>query len=142
MGLMSKRKGAVAERELSAELRRIGFTDARRGQQYHGGPDSPDVVGVEGCHLEAKRCEALRLYEALDQAVSEAPIGSVPVVAHRRNRRPWVLILHLDHSVSFACRLLLGLGYRVIPPHRTSLGGYPVHGEDGKALGVEWEARA
>lgn len=117
--MKSKRKGKDGELDLSGELRRLGFIDARRGVQYHGGPDSPDVVGVEGVHLEVKRCEKLSLYEALDQAMSEAPVGSVPVVVHRRNRKPWLVIVPLDLTVSFAIRWLNALDYEVRRPSVT-----------------------
>ena len=39
----SNRKGKVGEREWASECRAQGF-DARRGQQYCGNPDAPDVV--------------------------------------------------------------------------------------------------
>jgi Holliday junction resolvase len=134
MSAMQRRKGANGERELSAELRRLGFADARRGQQFSG-IEGRDVVGIEGLHLESKRTERLSLYPAMTQAERDAAVGDVPVVCHRANRRPWVAIVQLDHAVSFAQRLLRGLGYRILPP------ALPVHGEDGRALGVEWEAR-
>jgi hypothetical protein len=43
IGMDSRRKGKVGEREFAALLREHGF-DARRGVQYSGGVDSPDVV--------------------------------------------------------------------------------------------------
>jgi Holliday junction resolvase len=39
----SRNKGKVGEREFASLLREHGF-DARRGQQFSGSPDSPDVV--------------------------------------------------------------------------------------------------
>jgi Holliday junction resolvase len=126
---LSRRKGKDAELELAAELRRIGFTDARRGVQYQGGPNSPDVCGVEGVHLEVKRVEQLSLYAALDQAVSEAPEGAVPVVVHRRSRRPWVMIVPLDCAVPFAIRWLRALGYEVRAPGREAGLGKPAGAE-------------
>lgn len=117
-----RNKGKSGEQEIARELRRLGFTDARRGVQFQGGPDSPDVCGVEGLHLEVKRTEQLSLYAAMEQAMSEAAVGDVPIVLHRRNRRPWLCVLHLDHAVSFSCRLLRALGYRVIAPGEDSVG--------------------
>lgn len=93
----SRAKGKVGELELAAFLRENGFEDAKRGVQYHGGGDSPDVVGVPGVHFEGKRTERLDLYAALEQAQRDsAGTGRIPVVAHRRNRRQWVAILPLD----------------------------------------------
>lgn len=97
----SRQKGKVGELELSKYLREHGFTDARRGVQYAGGADSPDVIGVPGVHIECKRVEALSLYTAYAQACHDAAPGNVPVVAHRKNGRPhhplpWLAILSLD----------------------------------------------
>ena len=41
----SRRKGAVGEREIAKYLREHGFTEARRGQQFKGGADSPMLLG-------------------------------------------------------------------------------------------------
>lgn len=93
----SRAKGKVGELELAAFLRENGFEDAKRGVQYRGGGDSPDVVGIAGFHVECKRVEAGNLYSWLDQASADsAGTGRVPLVAHRRNRRQWVAILPLD----------------------------------------------
>ena len=40
----SRAKGQRGERELASELQRLFGVNARRGQQYCGGADSPDVV--------------------------------------------------------------------------------------------------
>ena len=96
MGLRSRNKGKRGEREAAAEIRRILRTEARRGRQFCGSDESPDVVtDIEVLHFEVKRAERLRLYEALDQAIADA--GSrIPVVLHRANERPWVAIIRLD----------------------------------------------
>jgi Holliday junction resolvase len=95
MKINSRAKGKAGELELAAYLRERGF-DARRGVQFKGGSDSPDVVcpALPGVHLECKRVEAGNLYTWLAQAVRDAG-GKVPVVAHRRNRQDWVAILPL-----------------------------------------------
>ena len=93
MAKNSNRKGKVGELEVAALLREHGF-EARRGQQYSGGPGSPDVVhSIPNVHLEVKRTEALSLYPALQQARDDAGDGEVPVVFHRRSRHEWVAIL-------------------------------------------------
>lgn len=80
-------KGKVGERELASELRRLFGVDARRGKQYCGGSDSPDVVtDAPGVHVEVKRTERLSLYPAMKQAVTDAGAEKVPVVFHRQNR--------------------------------------------------------
>lgn len=99
MGSKSRRKGKVGEREVAALLREHGH-DARRGVQYQGGPDSPDVVGLPGFHVEVKRVERFALYPALEQAQGESPEGSTPVVFHRRNGKPWVVVMLAEDWLS------------------------------------------
>lgn len=94
MGKASRDKGKRGERELARLLRDRGY-DAHRGAQNKGGPDSPDVDGIPGIHIECKRTERLDLYGALDQARRDAG-DDVPVVMHRRNDCDWVAILRLD----------------------------------------------
>ena len=68
---------------MAAILRARGYLDARRGQQFAGGGDSPDVIGIPGVHLELKRTERFALYDAVNQARRDSGGRSVPVVAHR-----------------------------------------------------------
>jgi Holliday junction resolvase len=104
MPINSKQKGARGERELSEFLRQRGY-EARRGQQYQGGTDSPDVVhNIPGIHLECKFTERLQLYPALDQANNDKKDGEIAVVAHRCNRRDWVAILSLDELLKLLAK--------------------------------------
>ena len=97
MGRMSRNKGKIGERELSRELSRVLGVTACRGVQYSGGPDSPDIVtDIPRLHIECKRTESFRLFEALDQAIRDAGSHKTPVVMHRPNRRPWIVVLRLD----------------------------------------------
>jgi len=93
MGRSQREKGKRGEREAAAELAAVLGVTARRGVQYHGGPDSPDVV-LEGVpiHVECKRTERLSLWPAVDQAVADAG-ESVPMVWHRCNRRESVVVV-------------------------------------------------
>jgi len=109
MGAKSRRKGVRGELEAAAELRRLLGTEARRGRQFQGTDESPDLlVDVPKVHFEVKRVEALRLYEALGQATADAG-DNVPVVLHRANRRPWVAIVRLDDLPRLAVQLYLTL---------------------------------
>jgi Holliday junction resolvase len=102
---MSRNKGKRGELELAAELRRLFGVDARRGVQYHGGADSPDVVSdLPGIHIEVKRTERLSLYPAMNQAVNDAG-DKVPVVCHRANRQDWVAIIRLNDLPKLAALL-------------------------------------
>ena len=89
----SRNKGADGEREFAKFLRDHGV-EARRGQQYSGGSDSPDVVtNLEGVHFEVKRVERFLLWKAMEQAKKDAANGSIPAVAHRANGKEWVVVL-------------------------------------------------
>ena len=92
----SRQKGAAAERELANYLKARGW-DSRRGQQFSGGKDSPDVVSELPYHIECKRVESGNLYNWLDQAKRDAEKGTKPpLVIHRRNGKEWVAIMPLD----------------------------------------------
>lgn len=109
MGLAQRNKGKRGEREAAAEIRRLFGVEARRGRQYQGGDDSPDVVSaIAGVHLEVKRTEALRLHGAIEQAAAEAG-QKVPIVLHKANRRPWLAIVRLDDLPRLATQLYLTL---------------------------------
>ncbi len=89
----SRSKGKRGELEFAAFLRAHGF-DARRGQQFSGGADSPDVVSeaLAWLHVEVKRTQALNLVDATAQAEGDA--GGKPwVIAHRRNHAPWLITM-------------------------------------------------
>jgi len=91
-----RRKGKVGEREFAALLRTHGF-DARRGQQFSGGADSPDVVSqvLSWVHIEVKRVQNLNLTEACARAQRDC--GGKPwIVAHRSNREPWCITMDSD----------------------------------------------
>ena len=94
-----KRKGTGGERELAEILRRSGIRAYRNDQIFKGGKGNPDVSAeVYGLplHIEVKRVEKLNVSEAVKQAVSDAEDGSLPVVAHRRNREQWLITLPLE----------------------------------------------
>lgn len=101
-GRKSRQKGKRGELEAAAELRRILGCRARRGRQFSGSADSPDVVtDISGLHFEVKRTESLNLYEALRQARRDGG-GSYPVVLHKRNRHKWVAVCELDDMLKIA----------------------------------------
>lgn len=99
MGRAQRDKGKRGERELAQLLREHGYDDAHRGVQYQGGPQSPDVVGMPGVHLEVKRTERPRIYDYMGQAIRDAGDGEIPVVAHRQNGKRWLAILPFEDFV-------------------------------------------
>lgn len=95
MGKASRDKGKRGEREVAQILREHGY-DAHRGQQYKGGADSPDVVGLPGFHIEVKRTEQARVYDFMEQAKAESAVDEIPIVIHRQNNKEWVVFMTLD----------------------------------------------
>lgn len=88
-------KGANGERELSKILRENGF-ETRRGQQYCGAGGDPDVIGLDGIHIEVKRVEKLNIEKAMEQAINDHKEGTKPTVFHRKNRKPWLVTMLLE----------------------------------------------
>lgn len=91
----SREKGAAGERELAGILKKYGY-DCRRGQQYCGINGDADVIGIPGLHIECKRVEKLNIDDALEQSIRDAKDGELPVVMHRKSRKPWKVTLELD----------------------------------------------
>lgn len=104
----SRRKGAVGERELAKYLRDRGFA-ARRGQQFQGSPDSPDIAtqdeDLDRFHIECKRVEKGNLYDWLSQAIGDCG-ARIPLVVHRRNNSDWVVILRLNDFLDMIRRMI------------------------------------
>lgn len=92
----SRNKGKRGEREFASLLRGHGF-DARRGQQFSGGADSPDVVSeaLAWLHVEVKRVQNLNLTDACVQAEGDCA-GKPWIVAHRRNHAPWLITMRAE----------------------------------------------
>ena len=92
----AKRKGSAGEREFLSFLKENGVHANRNEQRYIGGLENPDIaaqIGGVPFHVEVKRTERFRLYDALDQAKRDANGHRIPLVAHRQNRRPWVVVM-------------------------------------------------
>jgi len=92
----SRQKGKRGEREAAAFLRSLGF-EARRGQQFAGGGDSPDVVtSLSNVHIEVKfgvkgmDLGTQLLRDACDQAERECG-GKQWVVLWKPARQDWRL---------------------------------------------------
>jgi Holliday junction resolvase len=105
---MSRNKGKQGEREVAALLRDTFGIDARRAQQHKGGEESADVVGIDGLHIEVKRTERFNRWEALDQAEYDCG-ANVPLIAHRKSRKPWLLIIKAEDMGRFAAAVTRAL---------------------------------
>ena len=104
----SREKGKRGERQWRDELRANGYM-ARRGQQFSGSPDSPDVICDElsWLHFEVKAVERLNIEDAMDQArrdagrVASGGHHKTPVVAHRRRFRRWLVTMEAETFFQF-----------------------------------------
>ena len=101
MGRSSQRKGADGERELVGILQQYGYLVERGGSETFG--TVPDVIGLEGVHVEVKRVEHLNLSEAMAQAIRDAERfqDGAPTVFHRRNRGAWMVTMLLPDWIDF-----------------------------------------
>lgn len=102
----SRQKGARGEREARDAMKQVLQCEARRGQQFSGGKDSPDVVhDVHGVHIEVKRVEKFNAYEAMAQAIRDAGEDQVPTVMHRKNGQEWLLVCRFSDLPKLASRI-------------------------------------
>src|SRR5215831_4942399 len=99
----SREKGKRGERQWRDELRAQGYA-ARRGQQFSGSPESPDVVcdSLPWIHFEVKAVERLNIEDAMAQArrdagrVAPGGLPKVPIVAHRRSFCRWLVTMDAE----------------------------------------------
>jgi Holliday junction resolvase len=107
----SREKGKRGERQWRDELRAQGYA-ARRGQQFAGSADSPDVVcdSLPWIHFEVKAVERLNIEDAMEQARRDSKagvisdrssVGRVPIVAHRRSFRAWLVTMDSETFFNF-----------------------------------------
>ena len=96
-GLHSRNKGKRGERLVRDLFIAHGFT-ARRGQQFKGSPDSPDVVvpDLPWLHLESKFVEKLDLPKAIKQADIDAG-EKFPVVFHKKSHEDWIVSMSVEN---------------------------------------------
>ena len=93
----SRRKGKRGELEVVHKLQEAGLM-ARRGQQYRGAPDAPDVIcdSYPDLHIEVKLRETHNAWEWMSQAVKDMGPNQTPVVWMRKNKKPWLVVLRAD----------------------------------------------
>lgn len=98
MAINSRAKGARGELAFCKAVRDLYGINSRRSQQYCGSTgDAADVVSDLNCHLEIKCVERLNVAEAFNQARTDsAKSGRTPVVAHKKNRGPWLITMALS----------------------------------------------
>ncbi|MBQ1292579.1 MAG: hypothetical protein IIY21_00955 [Clostridiales bacterium] len=93
----SKQKGKRGELEVARILREHGFTEARRTAQFCGNTgQADDVIGLDGFHIEVKRCETTKIWEWLKQAERDHKADTVPLVVFRKNNEDWQVALNFE----------------------------------------------
>jgi len=96
----SNQKGKRGEREARDVLNQVFGTNCRRGQQFCGGKDSPDIAGfIPNIHIEVKNVEKLQLRPAIEQAAQDSDLdgGDVPVVMWKKPKTSqWYWIVPVD----------------------------------------------
>lgn len=99
VGVMSRRerdKGVRGEREVLELLEAHGFEV--RGLEASG--DHLAIGHGVTLHVETKRQEVARPWLWHEQAVDEAPAGTIPLVAFRRSRSRWLALVDLEELVN------------------------------------------
>lgn len=94
----SRQKGKRGELELAHILKTYGY-EARRGQQYCGANGDADVIGLPGVHIEVKRTERFKLYDAMKQSERDAKDDEIPVVITRKNSEQWIVCIKLEDFI-------------------------------------------
>lgn len=105
MSINSRQKGARGERLLRDVFIEHGFP-ARRGQQFAGGTDSPDVIvpDLPWMHVECKFVENLNIHKAMEQATRDAD-GKTPIVFHKKKNEDWLVTLTKEDFFELLVRL-------------------------------------
>ena len=100
----SKKKGAYGELEFVNECKKYGFEKVHRTAQFNGKMEDSlgDCEGLDGIHVEVKRVEQLNIDKAMEQAIRDTQIKKehkIPIVFHRKNRKPWKATMLFDDWV-------------------------------------------
>lgn len=103
MSRSERDKGRKGEAEVAAIYQAAGLqVRGLEGTGDHLVVCSPEL-GLT-IHSEVKRQETARPWAWWEQASSEAPAGTMPVVAFRRNRSPWLAIADLEQLAALVGR--------------------------------------
>ena len=83
----SPEKGKRVEREVAKLCRSLGFRGSRRGRQYAGHPESPDIFLCEGVHVEVKGTQRFNYLPVMEKLDKECGNGDIPLILHKYNRQ-------------------------------------------------------
>lgn len=72
------------------------------GRMYDGAGGSADILWDDRVHIEVKANEQLNIDVALDQAKNDAREGQIPLVLHKKNKKPWKVTVDLVDILSLS----------------------------------------
>ena len=108
MPRMSRDKGARGERELAVKFEEVFGCKARRGRQFCGSPDSPDIqTTLPGIRPECKRVERFKDCDTTEQATADAA-DKVPVACRREESQGTDSLRQIEERATI-CRLFQAL---------------------------------
>jgi len=117
MPVNSRAKGARAERDLCQSLKEnMGWTSARRSQQFCGAGETADclVAEVPGLFVESKMVEKLSVHPVMERAVKEAG-SKLAVVCHKKKRTEWLVTMRLADWLAIS-KMVASTATPVEPP--------------------------
>lgn len=101
MPINSRNKGQRGERMWAEVCHKHGYDEVRRTAQFCGKTgQAADCIGLPFIHQEVKFSEHLNLREAMKQAIRDSKNegkGNIPIVAHKKNGRPWLVTVLADN---------------------------------------------
>ena len=102
----SRAKGSTGERELAEKIRTLLGVHARRTNQFCGNEGTSDVLSddLPNLYIEVKRVQKLNITAVMEKAVEQCE-KKIPVVCHRRDRKPWLLTVRLEDLAALAREL-------------------------------------
>lgn len=101
----SRAKGKGGELEWAHWLQARGIKSARRSAQFCGKHGDADVVTdgeLSHFHQEVKRVEQLNIHDAVIQAQRDSGGKKIPIVAHRRNSKEWLVTMPAEAWLALA----------------------------------------
>lgn len=108
MGKTSRDKGVRGELEVVKVFKAAGLDAERSAPMQAGTKGNADVrvKQLPDLHIEVKRDERMSVDRMVAQAQAEAPTGSTPVVAYRRNgNTDWKAVVSLSFLASLLARM-------------------------------------
>ena len=92
MGQHNRTRGKQSELELARIIRETYGWPVRRGHVFEG---EPDIVGLQGIHVEVKRTKSFSAVNFMEQASRYARYhdAGYPAVFYRADRQPWTVTM-------------------------------------------------